>query len=256
MSYETFPHLDNNPRFEVDQHHAEFMALHPEPVQPTKDSSIQAERALLSFGFLSLRSLDAVADYLKPEHFVEPLHGKVFARLLAAFNRGAQDVDVIAVADELQDDVTLPELVAISHQAEGVSFGRAASLGRLVYEKAQARQLYAASQQIAELGQRRRAALGGLEDAAGAAASGARISRAMARPSGGETSSASGPQASTCRTSPRRFLISSRARRSSKASSESQASSVSTCASLSALRPSASRTSISFSRNAGCSPTQ
>lgn len=152
MSYETFPHLDH-PHF-VDQSaesHAEFMAMHPEPVQPTRNASIQAERALLSFGFLSLRSLDAVADYLKPEHFVEPLHGKVFARLMAAFTRGAQDVDVIAVADELKDDVTLTELVAISHQAEGVSFGRAASLGRLVYEKAQARQLYAASQQIAEL---------------------------------------------------------------------------------------------------------
>ncbi len=151
MSHDIFPHLDNDPRFEVDQHHAEFMALYPEPVQPTKDSSIQAERALLSFGFLNLRSLDAVADYLKPEHFVEPLHGKVFASLMTAFKRGAQEVDVIAVADELQDEVTLQELVAISHQAEGVSFGRAASLGRLVFEKAQARQLYAASQQIAEL---------------------------------------------------------------------------------------------------------
>ena len=137
--------------FEADEHHAEFMAMYPEPVQPTAAASIQAERVLLSFGFLSLGSLDAVADYLKPEHFAEPLHGKVFARLLAALKRGAQEVDVIAVADELQDDVKLPELVAISHQAEGVSRSRAASLGRLVFEKAQARQLYAASQQIAEL---------------------------------------------------------------------------------------------------------
>ncbi len=151
MSYETFPHLDNDPRFEVDQHHAEFMAMHPEPVQPTAAASIQAERVLLSFGFLNLGSLDAVADYLKPEHFVEPLHGKVFRVLMAALGRGAHEVDVIAVADELKDDVTLAELVGISHQAEGVSTGRAASVGRVIFEKAQARQLYAASQQIAEL---------------------------------------------------------------------------------------------------------
>lgn len=151
MSYETFPHLDNDSRFEVDQHHAEFMAMHPEPVQPTAAASIQAERVLLSFGFLNLGSLDAVADYLKPEHFVEPLHGKVFRVLMAALGRGAHEVDVIAVADELKDDVTLAELVGISHQAEGVSTGRAASVGRVIFEKAQARQLYAASQQIAEL---------------------------------------------------------------------------------------------------------
>lgn len=137
--------------FEIDEHHAEFMAMYPDPVQPTRDTSLQAERVLLSFGFLSLGSLDSVADYLKPEHFAEPLHGKVFARLLAALKRGAQEVDVIAVADELKDDVTLAELVGISHQAEGVSTGRAASVGRVIFEKAQARQLYAASQQIAEL---------------------------------------------------------------------------------------------------------
>ncbi len=144
MSYETFPHIDNPPHFVEDEAHAK-------PVQPTRASSIPAEHMLLSFGFLNLRALDAVADFLKPEHFVEPMHGKVFALLMAALNRGAQDVDVIAVADELKDDVTLPELVGISHQAEGVSPGRATSLGHLIHEKAQARQLYAASQQIAGL---------------------------------------------------------------------------------------------------------
>lgn len=148
MSYDTFPHLDNNPGFFNGATRAEFVAPYPEPVQPTRDTGIQAELALLSFGFLSLRSLDAVADFLKAEHFAEPLHGKVFACLMTAFKRGAQDVDVIAVADELKDDVTLQELVAISHQAEGVSFGRAASLGRLVYEKALNRQLYAVGQEI------------------------------------------------------------------------------------------------------------
>ena len=151
MRSEAFPHLNSDPRFEADRHHAEFLAMYPEPVQPTAAASIQAERVLLSFGFLSLRSLEAVAGYLKPAHFVEPLHGKVYACLLDAFNQGEKEIDVLAVADVLQDDVALPELVAISHQAEGVSSARAASLGRVIYEKAQARELFRVGQAIEAL---------------------------------------------------------------------------------------------------------
>jgi len=148
MSYETFPDLDNDPRFVDDPAHAEFMALYPEPSLPSKTVNLDAERHLLSFGFLRLSSLDTVADYLKPEHFVEPLHAKVYDRLLAALKKGAQDVDVLAVADELGKATTPAEIHAIAVQAEGVSPGRAASLGRVVYEKALARQLHAIGQEI------------------------------------------------------------------------------------------------------------
>lgn len=129
--------------------------LHDDPEQQSaragRAANLDAERKLLSYGFLHLASLDAVADYLKPEHFSESIHGRIYAVLLAAMRRGAHDVDVLAVADELADEIALPELVAISQQAEGTSSGRAASLGKVIYEKAQARELFAASQRIAEL---------------------------------------------------------------------------------------------------------
>jgi replicative DNA helicase len=138
--------------FEDDPVADQFAELYPELATPEpKAVNLDAERKLLSFAFISLSSLDGVADYLKPEHFAEPLHGKVYAVLLAAFNRGAGDVDVLAVHDELRDEVTLAELHQISIQAEGVSLGRVASVGKLVFERARARQLWNASQEIAAL---------------------------------------------------------------------------------------------------------
>lgn len=114
-------------------------------------ANLDAEVKLLGFGLMHLPTLDAVVDYLRPEHFSVPMHGKVFACLTAALAKGLQDVDIVAIADALADVVTLPDLVAISQQSEGLNRARASSLGKLIYEHAQARQLYAASQQIAEL---------------------------------------------------------------------------------------------------------
>ncbi len=138
--------------FEDDPYADQFAEMCPELATPEpKAVNLDAERKLLSFGFLSLSSLDAVADYLKPEHFADPLHGRIYAVLLAAFGRGAGDVDVLAVHDELRDEVTLADLHQIAIQAEGVSLGRVASVGRLVFERARARQLYAASKRLPRL---------------------------------------------------------------------------------------------------------
>lgn len=104
-------------------------------------AGFEVEAKLVGSGLLSLACLDAVADFLKPHHFADIRVGKVYDRLLVERAAGAAEVDVLAVADDLAGVMDLPELHALTIQAEGISPGRIESLGRRVVEGWQAREL-------------------------------------------------------------------------------------------------------------------
>ena len=49
--------------------------------------NIEAERALLGAILLNNDAFDAIADFLKPEHFALPFHGKIFSLIQKNINR-------------------------------------------------------------------------------------------------------------------------------------------------------------------------
>lgn len=68
--------------------------------------SIPAEQALLGAILVSPRVYETVAEYLLPEHFAEPMHGRIFAACGKLVDSG-NSPEAIAIATMLRDDESL-----------------------------------------------------------------------------------------------------------------------------------------------------
>lgn len=137
------------------EEHAAFMAAMPELDNPaprrTRTPAHDAEVKLLAFVLRDLRNLDHLPS-LRPHHFGDEQHERVFDRLLRARAAGREGMDLLAVAAELAGVVELPDLVLMEQQADGMTPGSAASLIPLVEQQAQRRLLLATGQALMTMG--------------------------------------------------------------------------------------------------------
>jgi len=105
----------------------------PHPVDITPIYNEEAEQSALGSAIIDPEALAVLADLLRPEHFYELRHQRIFEALLSLFARGAP-VDLLSLSDELQvrgrlDDVggepyiaelccAVPTALNVKHYAE------------------------------------------------------------------------------------------------------------------------------------------
>ena len=105
----------------------------PHPIDITPIYSEEAEQSALGSAIIDPEALAVLADLLRPEHFYELRHQRIFEALLSLFARGAP-VDLLSISDELQvrghlDDVggepyiaelccAVPTALNVKHYAE------------------------------------------------------------------------------------------------------------------------------------------
>ncbi|WP_273754381.1 MULTISPECIES: replicative DNA helicase [unclassified Bartonella] len=99
--------------------------------------NIEAEQALLGAIFINNDSLDRVSDFLKPEHFFEPLHQKIYAVLSHLIKIGKR-VDPVTIKPYIQmeekiGDITVYQYV-VRLAKEAVTIINAEDYGRVIYD--------------------------------------------------------------------------------------------------------------------------
>lgn len=110
--------------------------------------SIQAEYGVLAMGFKWLQSIESVADYLKPDHFLDESNGKIYKIMLQALVKRETDVDIVVVHERLKGRETIQHLHSI---CETIVTGGIQSLAKSIVSKYRERQLFHASQSIGVL---------------------------------------------------------------------------------------------------------
>jgi hypothetical protein len=115
--------------------------------------NIEAEQALLGAILVNNKALDRVSDFLKPTHFFEPTHRRIF-ELAGELIRNGKLADSITLQNSLPESITLqntlPDGVDISGNkylarltAEATTIRNAEDYGRTVYDLAIQRQAIA-----------------------------------------------------------------------------------------------------------------
>ncbi|WP_375616127.1 MULTISPECIES: replicative DNA helicase [unclassified Bartonella] len=99
--------------------------------------NIEAEQALLGAIFINNDSLDRVSDFLKPEHFFEPLHQKIY-HVLSHLIKTGKLVDPVTIKPYIQmeekiGDITVYQYV-VRLATEAVTIINAEDYGRVIYD--------------------------------------------------------------------------------------------------------------------------
>ncbi|WP_375641503.1 MULTISPECIES: replicative DNA helicase [unclassified Bartonella] len=99
--------------------------------------NIEAEQALLGAIFINNDSLDRVSDFLKPEHFFEPLHQKIY-HVLSHLIKTGKRVDPVTIKPYIQmeekiGDITVYQYV-VRLATEAVTIINAEDYGRVIYD--------------------------------------------------------------------------------------------------------------------------
>ncbi len=96
-----------------------------------------AEQALLGAILLNNRAFEKVSEFLRPEHFAEPVHGRIFAAMTTLIGRG-QIADPVTLKPYFDRDESLAEvggaayLPALANSV--VSILNAEDYGRLIFD--------------------------------------------------------------------------------------------------------------------------
>ncbi len=96
-----------------------------------------AEQALLGAILLNNRAFEKVSEYLRPEHFAEPVHGRIYAAITTLIGRG-QIADPVTLKPYFDRDESLAEvggaayLPALANSV--VSILNAEDYGRLIFD--------------------------------------------------------------------------------------------------------------------------
>ncbi|MBE7185428.1 MAG: replicative DNA helicase [Methylobacterium mesophilicum] len=114
------------------------------PLYREAPSNIEAEQALLGAILVNNDALYRVTDFLKPEHFFEPLHRKIY-EVAGDMIRMGKTVSPVTIktflpADEKVGDMTVAFYLA-RLAAEAVTIINAADYGRAIYDLATRRSL-------------------------------------------------------------------------------------------------------------------
>ncbi len=114
------------------------------PVFRTPPHNYEAEKALLGAIFANNNAYDRVSDILRPEHFADPVHGRIYEATSKLIERG-QIADPITLKNFFEQDGSLAEVGGTQYLAEiagsMVSIINAAEYGRTIYDLYLKRQL-------------------------------------------------------------------------------------------------------------------
>ena len=114
------------------------------PVFREAPHNIEAEQALLGAILVNNEALDRVSNFLKPDHFFDPLHGRIFetaAKLIMGGKRATPiTLKTFFQADEPVADLTVPQYLG-RLAANATTIINAEDYGRTVYDLAVRRQL-------------------------------------------------------------------------------------------------------------------
>lgn len=120
------------------------MNAHPMSIQREAPNNIEAEQALLGAVLANNDAYYRVSDFLRPEHFYEPLHRKIFT-VASDLIRAGKSVNPVLIksflpADEKVGDMTVARYLA-RLAAEAVTIINALDYGKAVYDLAVRRSL-------------------------------------------------------------------------------------------------------------------
>jgi replicative DNA helicase len=114
------------------------------PVFREAPHNVEAEQALLGAILVNNEALDRVSNFLKPDHFFDPLHGRIFetaAKLIMGGKRATPiTLKTFFQADEPVADLTVPQYLG-RLAANATTIINAEDYGRTVYDLAVRRQL-------------------------------------------------------------------------------------------------------------------
>jgi len=106
--------------------------------------NFEAEKALLGAIFANNNAYDRVADFLRPTHFADPIHGRIFESSSKLIERG-QIADPITLKSFFEQDSALTDIGGAQYLVEiaasMVNVINAAEYGRTIYDLHLKRQL-------------------------------------------------------------------------------------------------------------------
>ena len=106
--------------------------------------NFEAEQALLGAILVNNAAYQRVAEFLRPEHFADPLHGKLFDSLTRLIERG-QVVSAVTLKTYVEQDAAMKEAGGAAYLARlaaaSVHVIDAAAFGRAVHDLYLRRQL-------------------------------------------------------------------------------------------------------------------
>lgn len=115
----------------------------------TPPSNIEAEQALLGAILVQPRAFDRVADFLKPAHFYEGVHGRIFTAIATLIGRG-QPANPVTLKNLFDQDGALAEIGGAQYlarlAASVVTIINAEEYGRIIRDAAIAREVIAAGE--------------------------------------------------------------------------------------------------------------
>ncbi|MDE2515370.1 MAG: replicative DNA helicase [Rhodospirillales bacterium] len=107
-------------------------------------ANLQAEQSLLGALLANNRAYERVSEFLAPEHFADPLHGRIYQSICRRIEAG-QIADAVTLKTEFEQDGALAELGGVAYLAQLLSamvgIINAGDYGRAIYDTWLRRQL-------------------------------------------------------------------------------------------------------------------
>ena len=117
----------------------------------TPPHNFEAEKALLGAIFANNNAYDRVSDFLKPEHFADPIHGRIFEAAAKLIERG-QLANPTTLNPFFEQDGSIADIGGTKYLAElaasMVSIINAAEYGRIIYDLHLKRELIELGEQM------------------------------------------------------------------------------------------------------------
>lgn len=114
------------------------------PLQRFPPHNYEAEQALLGALLLNNRALEQVSEFLRPEHFANAAHGRIFAAVLHLVERG-QIANPTTLKGYLEQDSALAEIGGIEYvarlAASAISIINTRDYGKLIFDLHMRREL-------------------------------------------------------------------------------------------------------------------
>ncbi|MHA1558325.1 MAG: replicative DNA helicase [Alphaproteobacteria bacterium] len=125
-----------------------IVPLHP---SQTQQSNIEAEQALLGALLLNNETFEQVSDFLKPNHFADATHGKIFEAIQYLLDHN-KIADPITLKDYFKDDQELKSVGGAKYLIDladsVISIMNAKDYGKIIYDLYLRRQLISIAQEM------------------------------------------------------------------------------------------------------------
>ena len=120
--------------------------------QRLQPSNLQAEQALLGALLANNRAYERVADFLEPQHFADPIHGRIYQRIVERILDG-YTADAVTLRNDFENTGVLDEVGGTAYLAQlltaMVGIINAGEYGRAVVDTWLRRQLIGVAETIA-----------------------------------------------------------------------------------------------------------